>query len=157
MEYTDMLFNAIENKELILLLKGEGKYKLETSQYSPGTEPTDISKVLSKLVYKAYKIDSSVKEKIEEVLLFMLGQTDFDVYMVILYIMSQLFKEKNGLSPFKMNLSHILNRLNKEIPKRKDDFKKGILYPDGFLKKRAWDEIVRFNSICKKEYGVQLF
>lgn len=157
MEYTDMLFEAIRKKELAMLLKGEGKYKLETSQYAPGTEPTDIGKVLSKVIYKAYEIDSSIKEKIEETLLVMLGQTDYDVYIVILYIMSELFKEKNEISPFKMNMECILPTLRNEISRRMDDIREGITYPNGFIKKYAWDEIQRFGRVCQEEYGLELF
>lgn len=157
MEYTDMIFEAIKKQELDRLLKGEGKYQLETSQYAPSAEPTDVGKMLSKVVYKAYKKDLSIKEKIEETLLVMLGQTDYDVYIVILYIMSELFKEKNEISPFKMDMSHILPRLRDEINNRADKIKEGIVYPDGFLKKSAWDEIQRFNHVCQEEYGIKLF
>lgn len=157
MKYTDMFFVAIEKKELNLLLKGDKEYKIETSQYVPSTEPTNVSKVLSRAVYKAYEIDSSIKEKVEEALFFMLEQTDYDVYIVILYIMSQLFKEKNGLSPFTMDMSYILPKLSEEIIRRKGRIKKGIAYPNGFVEKFAWDEIERFRCICKQEYGVQLF
>lgn len=157
MKYTDMFFDAIEKKELNLLLKGDKEYKIETSQYVPSTEPTDVSKVLSKAVYKAYEMDSSIKEVVEESLFLMLEQTDYDVYIVVLYIMSQLFKEKNGLSPFTMNMSYILPKLSEEIIKRREGIKNGIEYPNGFIEKFAWDEIERFRCICKQEYGVQLF
>lgn len=124
MKYTDIFFEAIEKEELHLLLKGEKEYRIETSQYVPSSEPTDIGKVLSRAVYMAYEIDSSIKEKVEEALLFLLKQTDYDVYIVLLYIMSQLFKEKNELSPFKMDMSQILPRLNEEIIKRRENIKK---------------------------------
>ena len=157
MKYTDIFFEAIEKEELHLLLKGEKEYRIETSQYVPSSEPTDIGKVLSRAVYMAYEIDSSIKEKVEEALLFLLKQTDYDVYIVLLYIMSQLFKEKNELSPFKMDMSQILPRLNEEIIKRRENIKKGIIYPNGYVMTVAWEEIERFCCICKEEYGVQLF
>lgn len=157
MKYTDMFFEAIEKKELNLLLKGDKEYKIEPSQYVPSTEPTDVSKVLSKAVYKAYEIDSSIKGKVEESLLFMLEQTDYDMYIVLLYIMSQLFKEKNKLSPFKMDMSRILPKLGEEIVNRRTNIEKGIIYPDGFIMTVAWDEIERYRCICDEEYGVRLF
>lgn len=157
MKYTDMFFEAIEKNELCLFLKGDKEYRIETSQYVPSTEPTDVSKVLSDVVYKAYEMDSGIKERVEETLFFMLEQTDYDVYIVILYIMSQLFKEKNGLSPFTLNLSYILPKLREEVIKRRESLKNGIVYPGGFVGKFAWDEMERFRCICKQEYGVQLF
>lgn len=157
MEYTEMIFEAIKKGELGSLLRGDEGYKLETSQYAPGTEPTDIGKVLSKGIYKAYNVQTNIKESLESVLLCMLGETDFDVYIVVLYIMSQLFKEKNGLSPFKMDMSFILPKLKQEIHKRSDGIMNGVKYPNGFIKKSAWDEFERFNLVCKEEYGIELF
>ena len=98
MEYTEMLYEAIQKEELILFLKGEKEYNITPSQYTPAAEPTDVSKVLSKVIYKVYETDSSIKEEFEEALLIMLGETDYDVYVAVLYLMSELFKEKNGLS-----------------------------------------------------------
>ena len=152
-----MFFRAIDKNELNLFLKGDKEYKIETSQYVPSTEPTDVSKVLSKAVYRAYEMDRSIKEKMEESLFFLLEQTDYDVYIVILYIMSQLFKEKNGLSPFTMNMSYILPKLGEEIIKRRESIKNGIEFPNGFIEEFAWEEIERFRCICKQEYEIQLF
>ncbi len=157
MEYIDIINNAIEKNELNLLLRGDGVYRLETSQYAPGAEPTDVGKVLSKGIYKLYKINPKIKDKMENELLNMLEQTNYDVYIVILYIMSQLFKEKNGLSPFKMNMSLILPKIKNEIKRRSETLKKGIEYPNGFYQKRAWEEIERFKYVCKIQYGIDLF
>lgn len=87
----------------------------------------------------------------------MLGQTDYDVYIVILYITSQLFKEKNGLASFKMNMSFLVPQIKKEIQNRKIRFESGIEYPNGFVKKSAWNELERFNHMCKEKYGLELF
>lgn len=147
----------MEKNELNLLLRGDGVYRVETSQYAPGAEPTDVGKVLSKGIYKLYKINPKIKDKMENELLNMLEQTNYDVYIVILYIMSQLFKEKNGISPFKMNMSLILPKIKNEINRRRETLKKGIEYPNGFYKKRAWEEIERFKYVCKIQYEIDLF
>lgn len=60
MEYTEMIFEAIKKDELNLLLRGDELYRLESSQYAPGAEPTDVGKVLSKGVYKAYKLQPNI-------------------------------------------------------------------------------------------------
>ena len=93
----NVLFSAIEKNELKLLLRGDEPYKIENSQYAPGAEITDVGKVLSKIVYKAYKIQPDVKEYIEVALLEMLHQTNFDVYIVILYVTSQLWTCVNNV------------------------------------------------------------
>lgn len=37
-----MTFIALKNKELIKLLRGDGEYMAETSQYSPSADLTDV-------------------------------------------------------------------------------------------------------------------
>lgn len=153
----NVLFRALEKNEFNLLLKGAEPYKLELSQYVPSDAPTDVGKMLSNVIYKAYKLQPSIKEEFERTLMIMLGQTTFDVYVVILYIVSELFKEKNGLAPFNLNLTEILPRVKYEIQSREKDFQEKLKYPNGYIKTDVWDEIKRFNSICKKEYHIELF
>lgn len=152
-----MLFKAIEKNELKLLLRGDEPYKIDNSQYAPGAEITDVGKVLSRIIYKAYKMQPDIKEKVEVVLLEMLNQTNFDVYIVILYVASQLFKEKNEISPFKLNITTILPNIKLEVEKRKEEFKQGIIYPSGFANNNAWNDIVRFNRVFQEEYNIKLF
>lgn len=156
MDNIEILFKAIEKDELTLLLRGDVPYKIEPSQYSPGIEPTDVGKVLSRFIYKGYKIQPSIKEKFESTLMTMLNQNDFDVYVVVLYIVSELFKEKNGLSPFQLDMTSILPKIRKEIKKRKKEFQEGVSYPDSIQKINLWDNIERFNSVCEEEYGISL-
>lgn len=151
------LYTAIEKNELKLLLRGDEPYKIENSQYAPGGEITDVGKVLSKIIYKAYKIQPDIKEDIEEALLEMLHQTNFDVYIVVLYIVSQLFKEKNNISPFKLNMITILSNIKLEVENREAEFKQGIIYPSGFVNNNVWNDIERFNHVLKEEYNIKLF
>lgn len=109
------------------------------------------------MIYKVYETDSSIKEEFEETLLIMLGETDYDVYVAVLYIMSELFKEKNGLSPFNINISSILPKLKCEVLQREESFKEGIVYSNGFVSSKVWDDLERFNHVCKEEYGIELF
>ena len=41
-----LLDEAIKNGEILAFLRGEKEYRIETSQYMPGVEPTDVGKVL---------------------------------------------------------------------------------------------------------------
>lgn len=152
-----MFFKAIEKNELKLLLRGDEPYKIDNSQYSPCAETTDVGKVLSRIIYKAYKIQPDIKEEVEMALLEMLQQTNFDVYIVILYVASQLFKEKNELSPFKLNMTPILANIKFEVEKRKKEFKQGIIYPSGFTNSNIWNDIERFNRVSQEEYNIKLF
>lgn len=153
----NVLFFAIEKNELKLLLRGDEPYKIENSQYAPGAEITEVGKVLSKIVYKAYKKQPDVKEYIEAALLEMLHQTNFDVYIVILYVASQLFKEKNDISPFKLDITSILPNIKLEVENRMKEFKQGIIYPSGFVNNKVWNDIERFNRVFQEEYNLKMF
>lgn len=157
MVYKEKLVQAIESGEIISFLRGDDLYKIEPSQYAQGAEPTDVGRVLSKAIYKLYEERPEFKEEFEKTLILMLDGTLFDVYVVILYIMSQLFREKNGLSPFIINLDDIVTKLRKKIIIRKEEFQRGLVYPNGFEKKEIWKEIERFNKVSKEEYEISLF
>lgn len=154
MDIENMLLNAITSNELIKFLRGEGKYMVETSQYTPEAGLTDVGKVLSKGIYKVYAYNENIKEKFERSLLQMLEMSDFDIYMVCHYLMSQLFKEKNGLSPFVMSKDLILEKLTLKIKERELNFQKGIVYPNGYVNTNAITEIQRFRMISQEEYNV---
>lgn len=154
MDIENMLLSAIANKELIKFLRGEGEYMIETSQYAPEAGLTDVGKVLSKGIYKIYTYNNNIKQKFEESLLQMLNNSDFDIYIVCLYLMSQLFKEKNGLSPFALSRNLIAEKLTLRVKEREIDIKNGIEYPNGYVNINAMAEIQRFRRVCKEEYDV---
>lgn len=153
----EKIFIAIKNNEIISLLRGDELYIIENSQYAPGAEITDVGKVLSGIIYKSYEIRPDIKERFEEALLEMLNKTDFDVCMVIIYIVTQLFKEKNELSPFTLDMKDILPKVKDELEKRRENIKQGIIYPSGFKNSNAWDDIRRFNHVSQEEYNIKLF
>ena len=154
MDIENMLLNAIINNDMIKFLRGDGEYLIETSQYTPEAGLTDVGKVLSKGIYKIYAYNDNVKEKFELSLLKMLDMSDFDIYMVCHYVMSQLFKEKNGLSPFVISKGIILDKLSFKINEREIYLKKGIVYPNGYVNTSAMTEIQRFRMVGKEEYNV---
>lgn len=71
--------------------------------------------------------------------------------------MSQLFKEKEGLSPFQIDLSKIACELPAEIDKRKENIQIGIEYSSGYINTDVLRELERFNLVCLQEYGFRLF
>lgn len=68
--------------------------------------------------------------------------------------MSQLFKEKNGLSPFVLSKDLILEKLSFRINERESYIKKGIEYPNGYMNTNAMSEIQRFRMVSKEKYNV---
>lgn len=156
----DICYNtkkAYKADDLYRFLRGDGDYMVETSQFAPAPEITDVSKVLSKGIYKVYAEDKGILDELENNLRKMVKGSDYDLYIACTYIMSQLFKEKEGLSPFQINLSKIICELPAEIDKRKENIQIGIEYPSGYINTDAMRELERFNRVCLQEYGFRLF
>lgn len=154
MNIEQMILKAIDNNEMIKFLRGEGEYLIETSQYTQEAELTDVGKILSKGIYIIYRYDKSIKLRFEEDLLKMIDMSDFDIYMVCIYLMSQLFKEKNGISPFKLSKNIILRNLKLKISEREIYIKEGIKYPTGYVNDHIMEEIERFRIVAKEEYNI---
>lgn len=154
MDIDRMLLKAISQGKTIEFLRGEGEYMIETSQYGPDACVTDVSKVLSRGIYKAYDNDPSIKEIFEDCLIEMLNGSDFDIYMVCLYLLSQLFKEKNGIAPFVLSQNLIVKKLKDRLKEREGYISEGIKYPSGCTNTKAKAEIERFRDVFKEEYNV---
>ena len=157
MDILELTNQAMERRELMSLLRGDAEYMVEWSQYAPGAKVIDVGKVLSKGIYKVYKEDTRIKDEYEQNLVIMLDMSDFDVYLLCLYVVSQLYKEKNELSPFIMEKQEIIKKINKELIKRETNIMNGIVYPSRFKNKKAWDELLFFDVLCKEEYDIALF
>lgn len=157
MDILQMTYEAIEKQEIIKFLRGENEYMIEASQYAPAAELPDVGKILSRGIYRAYKDNAYIKNELEHALASMLEMADYDVYIVCLYLASQLFKEKNKLSPFEMDKQNILKKLKGEIERRKASIQNGIIYPNGYQNEKAWDELERFKKVFKVEYNLVLF
>lgn len=148
------LLDAIAKNEVIKLLRGDGEYMVEPYECSPAAQVTDVGRILSKGVYKVYMYNKEIKHIFEESLILMLDSSDFDIYMVCLYILDQLFNEKYGTSPFSLSKNSIVDKLTYRINTRQNSIKKGIKYPNGYVNTFAMTEILRFRKLCKEEYDV---
>lgn len=156
MEYEEKLLQAIQQEEIIPFLRGDNGYKIEMSQFVPAVVPTDTGKILSRAIYKLYERRPIVKQEFETALITMLDGTLFDIYVAVLYVMGQLFKEKNNISPFKLDFNTIIPKLQQKLRQSKDGFQGEVESPDSFAWSGLWNEIERFDKICNEEYKISL-
>ena len=103
-----------------------------------------------------YVYNKQVESIFKENLLEMLDISDFDIYMVINYLASQFFKEKNGLSPFVLAKEEIIEKLSIKLKERESYIKEGVLYPNGYFNTNAMQEINRLRIVLKEEYGISI-
>lgn len=157
MDILQMTYEAMNKHEMINFLRGEKEYMVEVSQYAPVAEVPDVGKILSRGIYKAYQDNVQIKSEFEQALHSMLEMSDYDVYIVCLYLASQLFKEKNELAPFKIDTQFFLLKLKAEMVKRKTTLQNGVVFPNGCQNKKVWDEIIRLKNVFREEYNLILF
>ncbi len=154
MDIEKNLLDAIAKNEVIKFLRGDGKYMVEPYECSPAAQLTDVGRIISKGVYKVYMYNKEIKHIFEESLLLMLDSSDFDIYMVCLYLLEQLFNEKYNISPFTLSKNSIVDKLTYRINTRQNSIEKGIKYPNEYVNTFAMAEIQRFRKLCKEEYDV---
>lgn len=147
---------SIKNNEINKFLCGEYPYEVEKSQFSPSVEPTDIGAILSKGIYVKYQEDDSIKNIFEQSLMGLLDGTALDVYVVVLYIMSQLFKENHRTSPFEFDFDNILIKTKEKLYLLKNELKGECEFPNGDVVSDLWSNIERFNKVCQSKYNVSL-
>ena len=159
MEIKQMLEEALRKGEFIEFLRGDNGYMVEQSEFSPGAGVTDVSEILMEGIYEEYKENKDIKRIFEQGLLKMLDMTDFDVYMVCLYLLDYYFDITNDLWVFKLdNVQKILDKFKREIGKRKVRIQmNGIKGPDNYQDKYAWEMIERFRFVFKRDYNIELF
>ena len=159
MEIKQMLEEALQKGEFIEFLRGENGYMVEQSEFSPGAGVTDTSEILMEGIYEEYKENKEIKRIFEQGMLKMLDMTDFDVYMVTLYLLDYYFDITNDLWVFKLdNIQQILEKLKREIGKRKARIQKyGIEGPDNYDNIYAWEMLERFKFVFKRDYNIELF
>lgn len=157
MDVMGMTITALKKNEFINLLRGDKKYMIEMHQYEPPGFTTDVSKILSCGIYQVFRQQQEIEMEFKNSLLKMLDESNFDVYMVCLYLMHQLFQEKHGSAPFELHKKDIIEKLHYEIIKRKKDIKNGITCPSGYKYTEAWEDLERFNRMCKQKFQIELF
>lgn len=156
MNSKDLLVQSIEKNEFIKFLCGANEYKIEPSQYVPGSTPTDTGSILSDAIYEFYKDNVKIKENFENALINMISGTSLELYIAAQYIMDVLFNESHNLATFQIDKDEILPKLKSALNKRKIELINEIRFPDGLFKKNAWDDIARWNQVCKMKYGITI-
>ena len=157
MDYYAVACKALERGELYEYMRGDDGYIIPTPSFVPSVAIHEVDVVLNRGIYGIYQSDPVIKELYENTLSRMLEETDYDVYMVITYILSQLYREKHNTAPFQIDAMKLVKRLQQIIPERKESIKKGVYFPDGMIHQGVWEEIERVKVVFQEDYSIKLF
>ncbi|MGT2965087.1 hypothetical protein [Streptococcus acidominimus] len=156
MEVRNQLLQSIANDSLLEFLLGSEKYFIESSPFSPEAGQVDTSKIISKGIYKLYLEDEKFKNLFEQSLCEMVVSSDYGLYMSLKYFASLLFKEKNHLSPFEIDKTHLSEVIKSNLAIRENAIKSRGIEVGIIGHIDAWPEIERIRQVIKDEYGIQL-
>ena len=157
MDFYAVACKALEKGELYEYMRGDDGYRIPLPSFVPSVAIHEVRVVLECGIYEIYQSDPVIKELYENTLSRMLEETDYDVYMVILYILSQLYHERHNTAPFQIDIMKLVKRLQQIIPERKENIKEGVYFPDGMIHQYVWGEIERLNVVCQKDDSIKLF
>jgi len=152
------LIEAIRKNELINFLEGKGEYKIELHQWVSADVPTDISKMMSEAVYKAFKDrpEIHIEKLLEDALLEMMDGEIFDLYISLMVIFDQLQGEAFNIAPFKIDRIKILASLKKSLKKNEHKMKNYFEWQGKNKKNGIWSEVLRIDSICKEDWNFSI-
>ena len=157
MDYEKMFYDAIKKGDFLKYLKGEWPYEIECSQYMSDIQPTDINQVLMRNIYASYIKMPNIKVELENALRILLNGSAVQVYTAILYFDACLFAEKQRRAAFQIDRDHLIAYIQNGIIKNEEDLKKEIEFPNGLVKKCAWNNLMYFNKSYQKDYGFKIF
>lgn len=157
MDIEEMLMDSLNKNKFRDFLEGNSPYKISLHEWVSANIPTDVTRIVSEGIYKAYSNypQMDIDKKLYLELDSMLDGTVFDVYMAFSIIFDLLLNESYGNAPFKLD-RNILEHLKFSLIKNKSEL---INYKEwqGINKENGiWDEAVRMSNILKNKINLSL-
>lgn len=147
---------AFDKKNLVDLLIGKESYYIPSSEFTPGYQVTNYGAVLTHGVYKVYVENRDIKADYQAALLTMANANEFQFYVAVAYIRTQLFKECRGLSPFSIEPT-LVRLVGRRLKTYRVKLAYGITDTRGYHYANAWDDLLRWNRVTKENYSISLF
>ena len=158
MEIKEIVLKATELGCLEKVLRGEGEYRKEVSEFIGSEVPTDWSNVIRGGIYKIYveNPEININNEFENALINLCKGNYYDVYCATMVTFFQIMSEERKSAPFFIKRKIVLEKLKKGLIKNKSELEKcnkwtGRRFPDGI-----WGDIRRVDSILFEDYGITI-
>lgn len=156
MNYNELIYKAVEKKEVINLLRGEQGYEVEISKFTSDIFPTDINAVLMNCFYKQQGSIDKIEEIFYKAILELLRGSACDVYIATLYFDACLFQEERGKATFILEKEDLVGKMQNAICKYKLELQEELSFANGMKKNGAWKNIENFDRYYSKKYGFSI-
>ena len=111
--YRKLLLEAIQAGNVVGILRGEKRYRIESPTSVPDVFPTDICQVLAEYFYKQNDIDK-IQDILEGSLIDLSQRSAVDLYISVLFFDAILFMQEKNIASFTIRTSRV-TQLLKEL------------------------------------------
>ena len=104
--YRKLLLEAIQAGNVVGILRGEKRYRIEPPTSVPDVFPTDICQVLAEYFYKQNDIDK-IQDILEGSLINLSQSSAVDLYISVLFFDAILFMQEKNIASFTIHTSTV--------------------------------------------------
>ena len=156
MDYKELINKAIENDEVVKLLRGDGEYEVVVSEFTSDVFPTDINSVLVNCFYKQIDNIRGIEEVFKNAFNNLINGNASDVYIAVLYFDACIFQEERGRASFLLDKEAVSKKIQEKVCKEENKLRDSIEFNNGMKKNNPWNYIMNFNKYYKKRYGISI-
>ena len=156
MDYKELINKAIENDEVVKLLRGDGEYEVVVSEFTSDVFPTDINSVLVNCFYKQIDNIRGIEEVFKNAFNNLINGNASDVYIAVLYFDACIFQEERNKATFTLDRKIIAEKIRTALNEKKEQLQESVTYKNGMTKKNPWKNIENFNNYYCKKYDFNI-
>ena len=147
--YRKLLLEAIQAGNVVGILRGEKRYRIEPPTSVPDVFPTDICQVLAEYFYKQNDIDK-IQDILEGSLIDLSQRSAVDLYISVLFFDAVLFMQEKNIASFTIRTSRVTQAIAKGIKDYQEELNDSITFPNGLVKIKPMNQLERLNQKYQK-------
>ena len=147
--YRKLLLEAIQAGNVVGILRGEKRYRIESPTSVPDVFPTDICQVLTEYFYKQNDIDK-IQDLLEDSIIELSQSSAVDLYISVLFFDAILFMQEKNIASFIIHTSTVAQAIAKGIKDYQEELNDIITFPNGLVKIKPMKQLERFNQKYQK-------
>ena len=147
--YRKLLLEAIQSGNVVGILRGEKRYRIEPLSSVPDVFPTDICQVLAEYFYKQNDIDK-IQDILEGSLIELSQSSAVDLYISVLFFDAILFMQEKNIASFTIHTSTVAQAISKGVKLFQMELNDSITFPNGLVKIKPMSQVERFNQKYQK-------
>lgn len=147
--YRKLLLEAIQAGNVVGILRGAKRYRIEPPTSVPDAFPTDIYQVLAEYFYKQNDIDK-IQDILEGSLIDLSQRAAVDLYISVLFFDAILFMQEKNIASFTIRTSRVTQAIAKGIKDYQEELNDSITFPNGLVKIKPMKQLERFNQKYQK-------